>query len=95
MEDTTTMVLRLLAKNTEESLVDLNDWAVNTLREFCLLMGYNPVAVVQAEALIIQGEDLTLDEYKRYRRIGSHFRLQRRIRAAVWAVVATRKRLRS
>lgn len=52
---TAAQILTLLAGNVGD-LVDLNDWAVNTLREFCRAKGYD------ARALLVE-ETRRLDAY--------------------------------
>lgn len=85
----------MLNSDDEATLVDLNDWAINTVRNYCRERGYNAVQLVREESARIDTEWLTLGSYGRCRRIGSRFLLTRRMRRAVYAIIATRKKLRS
>lgn len=89
---TAAKILTILAAADLAALVDLNDWAVNTVRDFCDSMGYNPAAVVADEAAYIAENDLGLDAYTRAVRV-SHRRLSRPARRAIWTVVMTRRAL--
>ena len=84
-----------LALGTESDLVDLNDWAVNTVREYAREHGYNAAAIVAEEERRIDSESMNLTAYLKCRRIGSRVRLSRITRRAVFAVIATRRALRS
>ncbi len=83
----------LLALGTESDLVDLNDWAVNTVRAYARSRGYNAVSLVAEETRRIDSGSLNLTGYLTTPRIGSHYLLSRMTRRAVFAVVATRRAL--
>lgn len=68
-------------------VADLNDAAVNTVRDYCRARGYNAAALLREERARM--EDLTFAEYLRVARVGSRFCLTRVARRAVWAAVAT------
>lgn len=72
-------------------LGELNDAAINTVREFCAVNGYNTAALMVEEIERIEADNLDLEGYRRARRIGSHFRLARSARCAIWAVYETRR----
>lgn len=82
-----------LALGDTAALVDLNDWAVNTVREYARENGYNAAAIVAEETRRIDSGNLNLAGYLTVRRIGSRVRLSRVTRRAVFAVVATRRAL--
>lgn len=84
----------VLVIGTESDLIDLNDWAVNTVREYCRPLGYNTDVLVSDEAARIDCEGLNLEGYLNAVRTGSHYRLQRSVRRAVFAVIMTRRALR-
>ncbi len=84
-----------LALGTESDLIDLNDWAVNTVREYAREHGYNAAAIVTEETNRIDSETMNLTTYLKARRIGSRVRLSRITRRAVWTAVATRRALRA
>lgn len=83
-------VKAMLASNDTGTLVDLNDWAVNTVREYAYGEGYDPAALVAEESRRIAAGRLNLDGYLKTSRVGSYFRLSRKIRVAVYAVFVTR-----
>jgi len=85
----------LLTLGNEADLIDLNDWAVNTVREYARGRGYNATALVAEETSRIDRESLNLAGYLTTRRTGSRFCLTRVTRRAVFAIVATRRALRS
>jgi hypothetical protein len=89
----TTQQIAALLLGTEGDLIGLNDWAVNTVREYCRGKGYNPGAVVAEERERIHAATcaLGLADYLKARRIGSRHLLSRKIRRAVWVALATRK----
>lgn len=85
-----------LALGNESDLIDLNDWAVNTVREYARAKGYNAAAIVAEETRRIDSEGCNLRGYLYdVRRIGSRVRLTRTIRRAVFTVIATRRALRA
>ena len=84
-----------LALGNESDLIDLNDWAVNTVREYAREKGYNAAAIVSEETRRINVGSMNLGAYLKCRRIGSRFLLSRVTRRAVFAVIATRRALRS
>jgi len=87
-------ILAIIAAGNLADLVDLNDWAVNTVRDFADAMGYNPAAIVADEAAFIDANGLDLAAYTRAVRV-SHRRLSRPVRRAIWTVVATRRAIES
>jgi hypothetical protein len=87
----TAQVRALLNSNDSSELAGLNDWAVNTLREYARDNGYNLRAFACEETARLRGLDL--DGYLTCSRIGSSFRLDRKIRLAVFAAAATRAKL--
>jgi hypothetical protein len=86
---TTATVKTMLAGNTA-TLVDLNDWAVNTVREYACGKGYDAAALFAEERARISDGSLNLDEYLKASRVGSHRLLNRKTRVAVYAAFATR-----
>ena len=81
----------MLDSGDEGTLVDLNDWAVNTLREYARNRNRKGLNVMLSEeAGRIRRASLSLKGYLRARRAGSRFPLNRRDRQAVYAVVMTR-----
>lgn len=86
--------LELLARIADESVrIDLNDLAVNTLRDHSKAMGWTAAdracLLAEESARIPFGSDLVT--YLRCVRAGSRFRLDRGARCAVFAVIATRR----
>jgi len=88
-----TETIRVMLTGGEAELVDLNDWAINTVREYARGRGYNAAALISEETARINDGGLGLDDYRAVRRIGSHHLLSRSVRNAVWAIVATRRML--
>lgn len=96
-------VLMMLAGDTAQ-VADLNDWAVNTVRDYAESKGWTRDEALE---MVIEeqkriggivgplGVPMPLFDYLHCRRIGSRFCLIRSVRRAVWAIVATRKALRS
>jgi hypothetical protein len=82
-------VKTMLAGNTD-TLVGLNDWAVNIVREYARSKGYDAAALFAEERARISDGSLNLDGYLKASRIGSRRLLNRKIRVAVYAVYATR-----
>ena len=82
-------VKEMLSSDTA-TLIDLNDWAVNTVREYAHANDYNPVSILTEEGQRIVADRLNLDGYLKISRRGSYIRLNRKIRVAVYAVFATR-----
>jgi len=87
-------VSRVLVTGSTCELVDLNDCAVNMVRDYCREHGYNAAALVAEEQARITLLNLNLAEYLKARRVGSRMRLIRSVRRAVWTVIATRRALR-
>ena len=83
MHTLTDSLAAALATRDEAELVDLNDFAVNTLRD---VFGASCAAMYQREALDLLG-------YLRARRVGSPHRLSRFHRRLVFTVFATRRAL--
>jgi hypothetical protein len=90
-----TEIALALVTGTEGDLIDLNDCAVNLVREYCRERGYNAAALVREEQARIEAGNLNLTEYLKARRTGSRMRLIRSVRRSVWTVIATRKALRA
>ncbi len=82
-----------LALGSESDLVDLNDWAVNVVREYARGRSYNAGALVAEETRRIDAHSLNLAGYLKARRVGSRVRLTRFVRRAMFAAVATRRAL--
>jgi hypothetical protein len=93
MLSNTTVALALVA-GSEADLIDLNDAAVNMVRDYCRERGYNPAALVTEEQARIDAGPLNLAAYIKTPRVGSRMRLIRSVRRAVWTVIATRRALR-
>jgi len=89
----TETIATTLAGSTCE-LADLNDGAVDMVREYCRERGYNAAALVLEEEARIDAENLNLTAYLKARRVGSRMRLIRSVRRAVWTVIMTRRALR-
>ena len=75
---------------TTANLVDLNDFAVNSLREYASERGYNVSALYAAEVALITTHGLDLDGYLKFRRTGSKFRMTRAARRHVFTAMTTR-----
>jgi len=80
----------LLNTGSTDTLVGLNDWAVNTVREYARANGYDAAELVAEEAARITAGQMNLDAYMTCSRAGSYRRLNRKVRVAVYAVFATR-----
>lgn len=91
---TKTEIILALTLGTIAQLVDLNDYAVNTVRDFCSANGYDATALVAEESRRI-AECGRLDAYLRVSRVGSHMRCTRRTRLMIWAALESRKVLRA
>lgn len=76
----------------DRTLCELSDWAINTLRAAFGQEG--GTALLKEEAARI-GADLTFEEYLHANRQGSHFRLTRNQRAAVFAALVTHRATRA
>ena len=79
-------------------VADLNDWGVNTVRDYAHTKGWNAQEMrkmLLEEKARIDSGSLSLVDYLHCRRTGSRFCLIRSVRRAVWSVVATRKALNS
>lgn len=92
--DTKTTLKKALAEKDTDTLVDLNDLAVNTIREYCRDNGYDAGRLYTEETQRIVRGRMSLETYKATRRIGSTFRLSRVMRVHLWTAVRTRKALR-
>lgn len=90
-----TEIALALVTGSESDLVDLNDCAVNLVREYCRERGYNPAALVSEEQARIDAGNLNLTAYLQARRVGSRMRLIRSVRRSVWVAIMTRRALRS
>lgn len=88
---TSAQIMATLNSNDTSALVDLNDWAVNTVREYCREAGCTTLALATEEAARLTGS--TWESYKRASRVGAHIRLNRKVRLAVWTAAATREAL--
>ena len=86
-------IYKALAVGTIADLVDLNDWAVNVVRDYCCEMGYYAYKLVAEEKARIDAKGMDLETYLRASRAGSTMRLKRSVRRAVWTALATRKAL--
>ena len=73
---------------TAEDRADLNDWAVNTIRESFAKPRAYAADMVRREIPTCEG--LTLAEYLRVNRSGSVYRLNRKTRIAVYTLLVTR-----
>lgn len=85
-----------LASLGTASLTDIaeaNDWAVNTVRDYCGERDYNAAALVAEESRRIRVEGLDLAGYIKARRVGSYFRITRVVRLAIFVAIATRRQV--
>ncbi len=89
----TASVYKALALRNTSELIDLNDYAVNVVREFCSEMGYNAAALATEEQTRFYGASMDLDTYLRCSRAGSKMRCSRKIRRALWVASYTREAL--
>jgi len=80
-----------LATNDDSALVDLNDNAVNTVREYCADKGYDANEFYTQEVTRIVRGGMSLNTYMKCSRAGSKFRATRSIRRQVWTAAKTRK----
>lgn len=85
-------IREMLTDADTETLVDLNDWAVNTLRDHCWEYDYSPREILRAEYPRMEGKGF--DDYVSTPRIGERTRLSRKAKMACYAIVATRAILR-
>lgn len=92
--DMKTALKTALENEDTTALVEINDWAVNEVRDWCHDRGYDAGRLVAEEAQRIAADRMSLETYKRARRIGSTFRLTRVMRIRVWTIVKTRQALR-
>ena len=83
-----------LAASDTAALVDLNDCAINEVREFCRERGYNASEFFAGEVARITAGRLSLEAYRTCRRTGSPFRASRSVRRSVWIAAKTRRVLR-
>jgi len=90
----TETVSQVLVTGSTCELADLNDHAVNIVRDYCREHGYNAAALVAEEQVRIDAGNLNLMAYIKAKRVGSRMRLIRSVRRAVWTVIATRRALR-
>lgn len=74
-----------------DEIVDLNDWAVNVVRDYCRARGYDAAALVREEAIRIDLGALDLEGYVHTVRLGSTFLLDRVTRRAVFTAIVTRR----
>ena len=81
----------LAAATTSADRADLNDWAVNTIRREWHKSGR---LVIEREAMLLEeverAKGLSLEEYKSANRSGSRFLLSRKLRVAIYVLIATR-----
>jgi hypothetical protein len=87
-------VLAIILDGSTADLADLNDGAVNAIRDYCRANGYNAAALFAEEAKRIDAGNLGLGPYLRVKRTGSRYRLTRAIRRQIWAAKLTRDILR-
>ena len=78
----------LAAATTPAAIADLNDWAVNTIRESFAQPRAVAADMVRREIATCEGK--TLAEYLRTNRSGSVYRINRKTRIAVFALLRTR-----
>jgi hypothetical protein len=90
--DTAAVYKALALRNTAE-LVDLNDYAVNTVRAFCRERGYSAAALATEEQTRFYGSSMDLETYLRCSRAGSKMRCTRAARRALWVASYTREAL--
>jgi len=87
-------ILAAVASPLVQTVGEMNDWAVNTVRDHANVEGWSrdqAGTMVAEERRRIDGGSLSLQGYLQCRRTGSRWRLNRKIRRAVWALVATRR----
>lgn len=89
-------VFRVLFEGSTAEVADLNDWAVNVVRDYCSELGYNAARLYAEESERIDSlpGGASLGKYLRCKRVGSRYRLTRSIRRAVWVINITRDILR-
>jgi len=90
MNNATNELHAALYRNDLAELVDLNDCAVNEIREYCAGMGYNTSEFYGLEAARIITGDLDLATYLKVSRAGSKMRASRKVRRACFVAMATR-----
>jgi len=88
-------IANTLINGTSQDIGELNDWAVNTVRDYCDTMDYDASRVVFEEMNRIDRDRMNLNTYLICSRVGSYHRLNRKIRRAVWAAITTRRTFRS
>ena len=87
-------IANTLINGTSQDIGELNDWAVNTVRDYCDEKNYNAASVVAEETSRIDRETMNLNAYLQCSRIGSYHCLNRKIRRAIWAAIVTRRACR-
>ena len=88
MNTATKIAAEIAAATTPEARADLNDWAVNTIRESFRGSRAHAADMVRREIPTCEG--LTLAEYVRANRSGSVYRINRKTRIAVYALLSSR-----
>lgn len=75
-------------------VIFLNHEATHVARAHCRAHGYSLDALVADEITRFAIHTLSLADYRKLSRVGSSYRLNRKARTAIWALVATRVELR-
>ena len=75
----------LAAATTPAEIADLNDWAVNTIRD-----NYQGDSAAMVQGEIGRANGKTLQEYLKANRAGSPHLISRRLKIAVYVLLATR-----
>jgi len=90
MNNATNAFHAALYRNNLAELADLNDAAVNEIREYAAANGYDASELYNLEAARIVTQGLTLDTYLKVSRAGSKMRVTRKVRRSVFVAMKTR-----
>ena len=90
MNNATNALHAALYRNDIAELVDLNDCAVNEIREYCTSMGYDATEFYNLEVARIVTNSLDLSSYLKVSRAGSKMRATRKSRRSVFTAMQTR-----
>lgn len=87
-------VVAVILLGTPRQIGELNDAAVNTVRDYAAAKGYNANALFAEEKARIEDGNLTAVGYLKVARYGSTFRIDRKTRRALWTALVTRDAFR-
>lgn len=82
-----------ITNGTVEDLINMNDAAVNEVRNFADSKGYNAAALVAEETARIDTGSMDLIAYLTCSRVGSFRQLNRAVRCDVFVAIMSRRAL--